>query len=51
MHEVRDAKLRLLVTDRKGPKYEADVTARLPHPVELPGNEVQITIETIEEVE
>jgi len=51
MHEMRDAKLQLHVTDRKGPKYVADVTVRLPHVIDRPGTEADIVIDTIEEVQ
>jgi hypothetical protein len=51
MHEVREGTLQLCVTDRKGPKYEADVTVRLTHPIERPGEEVELTIESIQEVQ
>jgi len=50
MHEVRVTRLKLYVTDRKGPKYVADVMITLPQPIDRPGTEVPITIETIEEV-
>jgi len=49
--EIRDTPLRMHLTDRKGPRYAADVMVRSTRPVDLPGNEVEITIETIEEVE
>jgi hypothetical protein len=39
------------LTDRKGPMYTAGVTVRSTRPVDLPGNEAEITIQTIEEVE
>ncbi len=51
MHEVRDTRLKLYVTDRKGPKYVADVMISLTQPVERPGTEIDIRIDTIEVVE
>jgi hypothetical protein len=49
--EMRDTPLMMHVTDRKGPKYAANVMVRSTRPVDLPGNEAAITIQTIEEVE
>jgi len=51
MHEVRDTRLKLYITDRKGPKYVADVMISLTQPAERPGTEVDVRIETIELVE
>jgi hypothetical protein len=50
MHEVRDQTLQLHVTDRKGPKYVADVTVRSVQPIQHPGREVDLIIKSIEEV-
>ena len=49
-HEMRDTRLQLHITDRKGPKYVADAMIRSTQPVDRPGRDVEITIETIEEV-
>ena len=51
LHQVRDTKMQLHITDRKGPKYVAHVMISLTQPIERPGTEVPITIETIEELE
>jgi hypothetical protein len=50
MHETRDTRLKLYVTDRKGPKYVADVEISMTRPIERPGEEVDIKIDNIEEV-
>jgi hypothetical protein len=51
MHEVRNTRLKLYVTDRKGPKYVAHVMITLTQPIDRPGTEVPIVIETIEEAQ
>ncbi|MFQ6096211.1 MAG: hypothetical protein ACE5O2_00685 [Armatimonadota bacterium] len=51
LHEVRDTRLRLHITDRKGGKYVADVMISLTQPIEYPGTEVPINVESIEAVE
>jgi hypothetical protein len=51
MHEVRDTRLKLYITDRKGPKYVAEVMISFMQPIERPGTEADLRIESIEEVE
>jgi hypothetical protein len=51
MHEVRNTRLKLHITDRTGTKYVADVMISLLQPIERPGTEVDIKIDSIEQVE
>ena len=51
MHEVRDQKLRMHVTGRDGSKYVAEATVALMNPIERPGEEADIRIDDIEQVE
>ena len=51
MHETRDTRMKLHITDRKGAKYVADVMISFMQPVERPGTEADLRLESIVEVE
>jgi hypothetical protein len=51
LHEVRDTRMHLDITDRKGAKFIAKAMISLTQPIEFPGTEVPVVIETIEQVE
>jgi hypothetical protein len=51
MHEVREKKLMMHLTGRDGSRYVANATIATMNPVERPGEEVDIRIDDIEQVE
>jgi len=51
MHEVRNTRLKLHMQNRDGTRYVADVMITLLQPIERPGTEVDMRIDSIEKVE